>query len=768
MLTFIGTVFSQNNLILKADNVQVTEDESVNINILKNDNIKDKSNLVIEIIGTPKKGTVQVQGKQLIYTPNLNETGIDKFSYKVDTGVETGSAQVKVSINPVNDPPVSLSLKNNKIMENASPGTLIGKLKVEDPDINDIFKYGLAKENRDDFKLEGPKVLTKRSFNFEEQQLFVVSIQVTDSGDEKFIGTVNVKVQNQNESPILESQGDITFNHFENSGKIIGKLNVIDPDDNQSNVKYKLTNSDDRDHFKITRSGDISFLRLPDYENPLDKNKDNIYKLSFNAFDSKDEALFVSGKVIIKVNDAKETEVVTLDKRKYISWTVDHQPYHILLEDAIKNYMSLKYSNLKDGGTIEDGQDTFVREMQPTDQVIIVQDKDNKNEIYEIWYGNGLDFTIIDREKIDWVFSQDIQNVLIAKDEYLTSDSETVFYESERDRLMAGYGSIFSVWHANNFKMSLSSFSMRSNLLQYSSNMRIGNELIGLPGLLAGSSELGVATQRSEFGIRVPFSFDLGKIGGYDGIDVVSDEYLGLYARGNIENIFSTKTNLYALMGFTFYPSSSGEKLYSPQDLSNKSLLETSYWKDKNNDIENINILDSYALAATTVEVPVKLPTIGRLTASPGFHYLKLVHKLKDSSEEADSTNRKLLDRTFYNQKLSLDSLASWKYDQLNNEGNSYTRLRSFYIRFDLTGQIGEKPKFIERLSFLDFIQLSKVPFYEISLQYISGLNMITTVNLNISDEIGVSFTRLSKNESLEGNWMSNNIWVGLNYRANF
>ena len=35
MLTFIGTVFSQNNLILKADNVQVTEDESVNINILK-------------------------------------------------------------------------------------------------------------------------------------------------------------------------------------------------------------------------------------------------------------------------------------------------------------------------------------------------------------------------------------------------------------------------------------------------------------------------------------------------------------------------------------------------------------------------------------------------------------------------------------------------------------------------------------------------------------------------------------------------------------
>ena len=55
----------------------------------------------------------------------------------------------------------------------------------------------------------------------------------------------------------------VSFNIDEKAiGKIIGKLNVIDPDDNQSNVKYKLTNSDDRDHFKITRSGDISFLRF--------------------------------------------------------------------------------------------------------------------------------------------------------------------------------------------------------------------------------------------------------------------------------------------------------------------------------------------------------------------------------------------------------------------------------------------------------------------------------------------------------------------------
>ena len=118
----------------------------------------------------------------------------------------------------------------------------------------------------------------------------------------------------------------------------------------------------------------------------------------------------------VRVKDSEETEVIALDKRKFVAWTVDHQPYHILMEDAIQNYMSLKYTNGGDGDAIEDGGDTSIREMAPTDQIIIVQQKGNSEEIYEIWYGNGLDFSVIDREKVDWVFSQDIQKVLIAKE----------------------------------------------------------------------------------------------------------------------------------------------------------------------------------------------------------------------------------------------------------------------------------------------------------------------------------------------------------------
>ena len=760
LIISLSEVYSQAGLKIKADNVQVQEDESVKINVLKNDSIEDKSNVAIEVISEPQKGSVQIEDNKILYTPNADVSGVDKFDYKVDNGLETGTAQVRVNINPVNDPPTGLSLSESSIKENAAAGTLIGKLKVEDADPDDKFKFGIAKDNRADFSLDGSNLLTKRPFDYEEEKSFTVAVQVTDSGGEKIVDNVTVTVENENEKPVLVSPKEATFNHPENAGKIVARINVEDPDENQSSVKFKLTKSEDKDHFKITRAGDLAFLREPDYENAVDANKDNVYTITYKAIDSKDDKLHVSGKVHVRVKDSEETEVIALDKRKFVAWTVDHQPYHILMEDAIQNYMSLKYTNGGDGDAIEDGGDTSIREMAPTDQIIIVQQKGNSEEIYEIWYGNGLDFSVIDREKVDWVFSQDIQKVLIAKEEYLTSDSETVFHENESERLMAGYGSTFAVWHANNFKMSLSSFSMRSNLIQYSSNMRVGNSLIGLPGLLAGSSELGVATQRSEFGVRVPFAFDFGT-GSYDDVDVVSSDYLGLFARGNIDNLFGTRTSLHGLIGFSFYPSSSGEMLYSLDSLS--SFADAQEILDKT---ENINILDSYALAATTVEVPVKLPSVGRITAAPGFHYLKIAHRLKDTRQEAIDNNQELYDRTFFNQILSGDG---WSEEQLNDEGDPFTRLSSFYIRFDVIGVIGEKPKFIERLSFMDFIQVSKVPFYEYSLQFISGLNTMHRFSLNVTDDIGLSISTLSKNSDLKGNWMPDSkFWFGLNYRANF
>ena len=57
---------------------------------------------------------------------------------------------------------------------------------------------------------------------------------------------------------------------------------------------------------------------------------------------------------------------------------------------------------------------------------------------------------------------------------------------------------------------------------------------------MTGSSELGVATQGLNLEFVFKFAFDFGT-GSYDEVDVVSSDYLGLFARGNIDNLFGTK-----------------------------------------------------------------------------------------------------------------------------------------------------------------------------------------------------------------------------------
>ena len=768
MLSLNIALNAQDSIALKNDNAQVAEDGSISISVLKNDNIKDKSNLILEIVEAPKFGTAEVNGNIIVYAPSPDANGIDVFRYKADIGTASGTAQVRINVNAVNDAPEAIALEKNTVLENQPPGTLVGVLTTTDADKGDTFSYELARDgSRDNFKLSGSNLITRQSFDFEETATYTLTIQTTDSGKESFVGTVSVKVTNENEPPIFKVSKNLKLFHAENAGKIVAKLEASDPDADQAGIKYKLSSSPDKGVFKITRSGDLSFLREPDFETPIDENKDNVYEVAFKAVDSKDSKLFVEGTASITVTDEMETDVKTLDKRKFIAWTIDHQPYHILMEDAILDYIDLK--NLDVDSDRDGGGSDIIRELKPTDQIILVQKKENSNEIHEIWYGNGLDYTIIDREKVDWVFSQDIQTVLLARDQYLTNDSETVFHESESERLIAGYGSQFSVWHSSNFKLSLSSLSMRSNLLQYAGNMRAGNELIGLPGLLGGSSELGVATQRSEFGFRMPFTFDFGTVGYDNKNSVLSNEYGGLYARGNIENLFSTKADFHGLIGFTFYPSSSKKKLLSPEDLES----DPAKWKTMADSTTNLNILDSYALMATTVQVPIKFSFIGRLSAAPGFHYIKVAHRLKDKRQQAVTNSQELYERAYYNDKYipvsNSNGTGRFDSESLNDDGNSFTRLNSFYIRFDLLGQIGQKPNFIEKLSFLDFIQISKVPFYEFSFQYITGLNMIYTLNLNLSDDFGISLTGLKKNTDLKGHWMPDSkFWVGLKYRANF
>ena len=442
--------------------------------------------------------------------------------------------------------------------------------------------------------------------------------------------------------------------------------------------------------------------------------------------------------------------VKSLDKRKYTAWTVDHMPYHILVEDAIIDYNTL---NTLDNPKVKRSSQKKVvtlEEMRAEDLLIIVQQKKStKIEIHEIWYGNGLNFNIIPREKVDWIFSQDIQQALIEKDQYLNSPSDVVFFESENQRLLASYSSRFSLWKQHNFLLSTEELYLRSNLLQYSANFAFGNSLVGLPGSLFSSTSMGIGTRNSEIGIRFPAKINLLSIGNGLNDNRLLREYLGLYSKVSIDNMFSTGASFHAQMGFSFFPR------------SGTIVTDTTFFR-KNNIEEvdqHVNIIDMYALFATTFEAPVKIPSISKVTFTPGLHYIKVAHRTKDK-------DNKLYNRTFYDYDYESKS-----YMQYGDGEMSSTKEFGLYGRVDLMTEIGVIPSFIQKNKYLNFININKVPLLEVSFQHITKLNTINSVVFNINDNVSFSIANYSGEEdgTVQGGWLPNkNMWLGIRYRSDF
>ena len=453
--------------------------------------------------------------------------------------------------------------------------------------------------------------------------------------------------------------------------------------------------------------------------------------------------------IVVLLSVGFSQEVKSLDKRKYIAWTVDHMPYHILVEDAIIDYNTLN--------TLENprakkkkSKAPVLKEMLAEDLLIIVQQKKStKNEIHEIWYGNGLNFNIIPREIVDWVLSQDIQEALIEKDQYLNSPSDVVFFESENQRLLASYSSRFSLWKQHNFVLSTEELYLRSNLLQYSANFAFGNTLVGLPGTLFGSTTMGVGTRNSEIGLRFPAKINLLGFGGDLKDDKLLREYLGLYSKVTIDNMFSTGASFHAQMGFSFFPRSS-------------TIASDTTFFTKNNIAEEdefVNIIDMYALFAATFEAPVKIPAISRVTFTPGLHYMKVAHRTKDKDS-------KLFNRTFYD----YDDNAN-QYLRYGDGESSSSKEFGLYGRIDLMTDVGEIPSFLKNVEFLDFININKVPLFEVSLQHITKLNTITSIAANINDNVSFSLTTYSGSDggTVKGGWLPDSgVWLGIRYRSDF
>lgn len=96
------------------DEASTTEDSPVSVNVLMNDTDPDGDPIEIVETSQPSNGVVSVNPDgSLTYTPNENFNGTDSFTYTITDGQFNSSAQVNVSVSPVNDPPVAFDDSGN-------------------------------------------------------------------------------------------------------------------------------------------------------------------------------------------------------------------------------------------------------------------------------------------------------------------------------------------------------------------------------------------------------------------------------------------------------------------------------------------------------------------------------------------------------------------------------------------------------------------------------------------------------------------------------
>jgi hypothetical protein len=93
------------------DSATTPQDLAVTIPVLDNDSDPDGDALIVTAVTDPSNGavTISADGKTVTYTPNLGFTGSDSFTYTISDGRGgTDTADVTVTVNPVNHAPVAL------------------------------------------------------------------------------------------------------------------------------------------------------------------------------------------------------------------------------------------------------------------------------------------------------------------------------------------------------------------------------------------------------------------------------------------------------------------------------------------------------------------------------------------------------------------------------------------------------------------------------------------------------------------------------------
>lgn len=223
------------------NDVAASTDEDVAVDITLDGSDPDGDTLTYSIVSNPSNGSVVIGADTATYTPNANVTSPDSFSYKANDGeFDSNVATVSITINAVNDPPVTSSDSLEVAEDSSSNEIKLSATNIEGGGLT--YSIVDLPSNGTLTGVDDGTWIKYYTPNSDFYGIDTFTFKVTDSASsndgspgplDSNTSTITITVNAVNDAPVATNQ-EVTI--FSNSSNQTFDLNVSDIDSNDLDV----------------------------------------------------------------------------------------------------------------------------------------------------------------------------------------------------------------------------------------------------------------------------------------------------------------------------------------------------------------------------------------------------------------------------------------------------------------------------------------------------------------------------------------------------
>ena len=237
-----------------------------------------------------------------------------EVTVRASDGRYYGTLDVTVTVTEVNEAPELASNSKTEISHRENGTSILYTYRATDPEKSDV-RWFVRGADGERFAVYKGILTFRRLRDFEspgdsdQDNDYVVTVVAADREGVEDTLEVTVTVTDENEGP--EVSGGATYTIMENQELVGSTYTGRDPEDPSLEItRWSVTGTDGGD-FKINDEGELSFRNTPDYEKPVDHNRDNEYRVTVRASDGR---YYGTLDVTVTVSDENEAPEISSGK----------------------------------------------------------------------------------------------------------------------------------------------------------------------------------------------------------------------------------------------------------------------------------------------------------------------------------------------------------------------------------------------------------------------------------------------------------------------